>query len=358
MKSVALFIRSFNLGGAEKQSILLADYLRSEYIVYLIAFYSKGSLINYAINHNINIISFKGNFFVKLINFYFFLVNHNIFALVNYSPINNIIGCIIGKIAKVSIIFGGIRGSNTNKNRFKMVLQKYLLNKFSDSIISNSHKGAEKYVQYGYLRSKIHVIHNATNIDSLAIKQYSPISEKVHILSVGRFIWEKDYSTAIEAINNLRIKAGNVFNYTIIGHGHLKNDILNLIHKYNLSDIVSIYDNIGHPEIEKYYINTNIFLLTSIHEGMPNTIMEAMNFRLPIVTTNAGDTEYLVSNGKNGYVLNVGDYAGISDRLNELLQNKEKRISFGLNSFKILENNFTPDKIFIKYIDLINYFSQ
>ena len=63
-----------------------------------------------------------------------------------------------------------------------------------------------------------------------------------------------------------------------------------------LNSIVKIMND---KNLKEYYSNSDIFLNTSVVEGMPNAVMEAMSFQLPVIATNAGDTKESVKDGSN-----------------------------------------------------------
>ena len=144
-KKIAIFIRSLHKGGAEKQSILLAKTLSDFYKTFLIIFFNEGGFIQLARKHNVNLIPLEGNFLKKVYKLYNFLRKENIHALFNYLPINNVIGTIIGKLAGVHLIYGGIWTTEIKSSKLKMNLQKYLCNLFSTKIISNSYKFSRPY---------------------------------------------------------------------------------------------------------------------------------------------------------------------------------------------------------------------
>ena len=63
----------------------------------------------------------------------------------------------------------------------------------------------------------------------------------------------------------------------------------------------------------------DLFLTTSIYEGMSNSVMEAMSFSLPIIATNAGDMKYLIEDNYNGFICPYKEPNIISNKLVELI---------------------------------------
>ena len=170
---------------------------------------------------------------------------------------------------------------------------------------------------------------------------------------MGGFIPEKDFITAIKSIQHLLEKYPELKSqiiYRLVGYGELGNDFNELLISSNIKGVIEI---ISDGDIGYSYKNSDILLSTSIYEGMPNVVMEAMNHALAIVATDAGDTKYLVKNGVNGYLCQSEDFKDIADKLYDVLTNNSLRNEMGKNSRKIIEENFRPEKVFSSYSKLI-----
>jgi glycosyltransferase involved in cell wall biosynthesis len=87
----------------------------------------------------------------------------------------------------------------------------------------------------------------------------------------------------------------------------------------------------------------SLFAFTSIWEGCPNAVIEAMRASLPIVMTKACDTSLLVDEGKNGFVVENNDVAAMAEKVNDLLDSAALRTAFGARSREIAELNFSAD---------------
>lgn len=359
MVKIGLFIRSLNKGGAENQSIKLTKVLLDKYDVRLIVLFKEGELIlraNEELNEK-NLIFIEGSGYLsKVYYFYKYLKKEDFDYLFCYLPSNNIIGVLVGKIAMVNFVFGGLRGSKIKSNNIKMNFQKIILNFFATSVISNSFKAKDTYSAFGIKKDKIHVIHNGIEVtQDFLVRQEKDV---VNILSVGRFVNEKDYVTALLSIKKvIELKGKDFeFSYTIVGYGEEESKIRSLIIQFDLIDYVKVI--INPQNIEQYYSNADIFLITSKSEGMPNVIMEAMSFSLPVVTTDAGDASYLIRSGENGFVCPVGNEKLIAKYLIYLIMSYKLRNSFGKKGFEILSNEFSLEKMGQKYETIIKKYYQ
>lgn len=356
MIKIALFIRSFKIGGAEKQSVLIAEYLQKYYDTYLVVYHFTGAYTEFAKNKKLKLIPMKYSGILKVIYFIFILFKLHPYLLISFLPVNNILGGLLFKLVGAKHFIGGIRGAKIKKSRIKMSLSKYICNKRSTFFLSNSEAGKMAYASYGYDKNKIIVIPNCIEIRK-NLKQKKTNGE-ITILSVGRLIDEKDYMTAINAMGMM---AGNDpeirFNYHIVGYGELYDEIKRGIAARGLEHRTVIHKDIDYKGVESFYEKADIYLITSRFEGMPNTVMEALDNYLPVVGTKAGDIEKLILHGKNGYLSEIGDAGTIYTYIKALSIDAHIREKFGNYGKSHLAMNFAVDVIGKKYVDLIDAIS-
>ena len=81
--------------------------------------------------------------------------------------------------------------------------------------------------------------------------------------------------------------------------------------------------------------------------GGPIVVWEAMSMNLPVVTTNVGGTPEYIKNGYSGYICNIGDYKGISQKILKLIKSFNLRKKFGTRSRKVVEQ-FLDSKVISK----------
>ena len=348
-KNICIFTNTLCSGGAEKQAVLLAKALNKKFNVWLVVYYGnqiEDKFLKIIEENGIKTKFLHGNHLTKLLSFFQFLKQERIDVIFSYLLTTNLIGGLIGKMAGVKKTIGGIRTSKLSKR--KEFIQKFLQDHINDLTIYNNFKGLDLLAKSGFRSSKAKVILNCFEINTK--ERVRDKEELVTILSVGRFHEAKNYKTAIKAIYELRKKRTD-FIYQIIGYGHLENDIRNWINDFNAQDFVEIIIN---PEnIDKYYQNADVYLMTSIFEGLSNTVLEAMSFSLPLVLTDVGDNDRLVVNSENGYLCDVGDIKQICQKLELLVNDYNKRIEFGLNSYNMLKENYSYEKFQKNYFELI-----
>jgi len=107
------------------------------------------------------------------------------------------------------------------------------------------------------------------------------------------------------------------------------------------------------PAVDPYYDQADIFLSTSIFEGLSNSVMEAMESSLPVVATTVGDNDKLVMEGRSGFLAPVKDAKAISEKLHMLFDSHDLRIRLGMNGYHRLKKNFSVEKFRQSYVSLI-----
>lgn len=169
-----------------------------------------------------------------------------------------------------------------------------------------------------------------------------------NIITVGRFDPQKDYETLIAGVALLE---RNDFRLSIVGYGSLEGQIRNWVKEYGIEKKSDIYIKPNNVfELEQ---NADIYLSTSLFEGTSNSIMEALNWSLPVVATNVGDNDHLVIDGENGFLHPIGDVNGIAASLCRLLDSSDLRNKMGQKSNQILRESYSLELFERRYMDLI-----
>lgn len=350
MRTIAVFVKNLTSGGAEKQSVIQAKVLSKNCSVHYIIF--NGSKVhdkylqNLQSEKDVQITSFKGNHLYRFASFVKYLRKNHIEIVFSYLTAANLYACLASLFCKTRIVIG-LRNAKLPLN--KLIVDKFLTNHVAELAISNSYAGKKEFVGKGFKDERVKVIPNC-------FENITPYSSKVEhehvdVVTVGRFVKQKDYETAIAAISLVVIKHPYV-KYTIIGYGELEMKIRTWIKEYKIEEYVDLL--INPDNIEEHLNQSDIYLCTSLFEGTSNSIMEAMNADLPIVCTDVGDNSKLVYNTINGYVCSVGDTGQIASRVIELVLDKGKRTLFGHKSKEILSSIFGPDIFNERYRLLLN----
>lgn len=148
-------------------------------------------------------------------------------------------------------------------------------------------------------QNKIRIIPNFIDESFFKKHKYDLNNKKIKCVAIGRFVEQKNFLLLISSV--LPIK--NKITLNIYGDGPLQNEMETLIMKLNLKDCVFI--NKRNKNIIKVLEENDIFILSSIYEGMPNVLLEAMAMGLCAISNDCDfGPRDIIENGVNGILLN------------------------------------------------------
>lgn len=206
--------------------------------------------------------------------------------------------------------------SDNKFSSFLAIFSKILTYNFSDQIICNS-VGSKNSLQKLLLKkSKVISIYNPYLKKIYKKKNFS---KKNIIISVGRLTKQKDHKTIVEAMELLN-KRGIKIKLLIIGDGDQRKKIQHLINTLDLKKNIKILG--WKKNLNNYYKNAKLFVLPSLYEGLGNVVIDAVNFNIPVITTDcrSGPSE-IVKKNKGGFVVPVSDPKQMAIKIHYCLKN-------------------------------------
>ena len=207
----------------------------------------------------------------------------------------------------------------------------------------------------------IKVIYNPVTDDSILKLVTEPITDfniskegLPIIIAVGRLTKAKDYSTMLKAVS-IVLKDMPV-RLLIVGDGEEREKIENFIKENGISDSVHLLGFQKNPL--KYMAKADIFVLSSVIEGFPNVLVEAMACGVPVISTDcqSGPSE-IIENGKNGLLVPVGDENLLAQAIVKLLKNLELRSEFSKEGKKRAQY-FSIEKSVKEFEDIFKKMSE
>lgn len=350
-KSILLTITSLAPGGAEKQCLLLAKILQDHYHVHLVVIddapQHQGHL-HFMEEHGLLCTFLAGGIFQKIKQLRHLLRELSCDLILSYLP-KDIMIASLANIFHGAKHIGGIR--NANMPRAKRRALRMFHNHMLTASVSNSHSGKKFFAEDGFREKKITVIPNGIAIPSRKHQQRT--RDLITISTLGRLVEQKDFGTALKAFDYLLSKVPNPhqIELRIVGSGEeeskLREKTRELGIQHNVIFITNAHDM--QPILE----STDIYLCTSLFEGLSNAVMEAMTYCLPIVATEAGDNDKLVLPSRNGYICALQDEIGIGNALLYLVESPERREAFGKCSFDHIKSNYNLERFANRYLSLL-----
>lgn len=200
------------------------------------------------------------------------------------------------------------------KNKIVKFLIKPTYSK-ANKILSNSINSSLELKKLG-LKSK--VIYSGS-IENLKRSKKNKKKMFLNMVAVGRLTAQKDYFTLLKAIKLSKYKK---FKVNIYGDGELKNKMI----KYIVNKKIKKYVNIkGHEtDKDKIYRNADLLIHTAIFEGLPNVIVEAMNYSVPVIASDCyGGTKEVLGFGKYGELFEPENCIELAKKIDNFILNPD-----------------------------------
>lgn len=223
-------------------------------------------------------------------------------------------------LLKSKIVFRDNNMPSSHSVRTQKLLRRFA--KQSTLFLSQTEEmKSEMLLYYGVPNEKVICIHNPIDKEAIIenIKSEGPIfpeGQKVFLFS-GRIAPQKDIDTLVMAFDIVRRQFDNAHLY-MIGFDYLGSEYTNhvqvLIASCHLDDRIHILGFQSNPH--KFVAKADVFVLSSIYEGMPNAMLDAMYIGIPVATTTCIPyISRVIKDGINGYTCDVKDPAGLADAM-------------------------------------------
>lgn len=219
-------------------------------------------------------------------------------------------------------------------------------------ILANSHAGAQSYAEWlGVPLNRFKVIHNGfyfgpdndiNTIGSNDLRARLGIPNGPVVGSVFRFWQEKDPILWVKTAAEIAKRNKNI-SFLLVGSGPMQSEIQELAKENGIFDILFMPGSID--DVFSVLKIMDVFLLTSIAEGLPNVLIEAQAMSVPVVSTDGGGSSEAVLNGETGWVVQSRNPSDLADKVTEILADDEWREKARVKSPKFIKDKFGLDRM-------------
>jgi glycosyltransferase involved in cell wall biosynthesis len=375
---VLLLITQLEAGGAQKAAFTLAKGLKeNNHYVQVVAIYDKnGSISHFRNKYQVPIIDLgmkddKAGFRLKslfiflrgLVKFFFLITAQKFDILQSFTHYSNFLGPIIGFIGGIPIRISSQRSMLNDSPKWVILVDKIIANSFLvDKMVAVSEETKKFCVLKEKIKSeKIITIYNCIapehfsirnvhkEIQSKLLKTLKADSSTHIIITIARLHPIKGHEYLLSAIPMI-VDTHPDCVFLIVGEGELKSELQNQSKDLEISHIVHFLGE--RHDIKELLAISDIFILPSISEGMPNSVLEAMAMGTPVIATNVGGSCEIIIHGENGFLIPPKNIDEIVSSTRTLLNNPSLRNKFSEKGKTSIKKKFTQEKFISSFLIL------
>lgn len=343
---VMLIISNLEFGGAQRQLVELANNLSRDDFDVMVCSLSQyiplGSGLDLP-DEKVVIIQKKSKYDISVVFRLSKVLRENKVDVLHAFLFDaEIAARIASAMAGVAVMVGSERNSNYRIKRNQMVAYRLTKN-LRDVCIANSRAGAEFNAQeLGYPEKHYAVVRNGVDINRFQagnggqLRESLGISQDQFVIGMfASFKEQKNHGMLFHAVKELTSSDRN-FRVVLLGeelHGGAQGTttyvqkIHELVGRLGIRDYCLFVGN--QDDVEAYYRICDVTVLPSKFEGTPNVVLESMASGVPVIVTAVSDNNEIVEHGKSGYVVDVGDEAGLARYLQLLMEDRELSANMG-----------------------------
>lgn len=253
------------------------------------------------------------------------------------------------KAAYTAHAFSFLSAESAKKKKIFLLLEK--IAKLNSCLLACSGSERELGVKVvGYKEKKAYTWNNAVP-DSLPLVANTlqttttelpvPKEGERYVTSIGRPSYQKNPLFMVEVAHGIH-QAHPEIKFYLLGVGFyspMLDDMKALIHRYELDDTFYLLPWLSREETLRYVSGSMLYFMTSLYEGLPISVIEAMSLGKAVVASDVLGNKDCVKDGYNGYLLPLERKVFV-ERMNELIEDDEKRKRMGKNSRAYFESDF------------------
>lgn len=224
-----------------------------------------------------------------------------------------------------------VHGVLAERNSFVNLAQYSYLYTFGSRVFKNStrticltNSDAAEIVRFGANPKKIRVVPNA--VDTSLFKPGEENGNK--LVWVGRFVPEKGIQYLVKAAKIVLSEHDDV-KFVLVGEGPLRLYIMKLATKNGLKEKISFAGKMSQREVAQVMQSASVFVLPSLREGFPKTLLEAMACGKPVIASNIPGVNNVIGNTRGGILVPPKEPKALAETIVELLDDKSLRLKLG-----------------------------
>lgn len=233
-------------------------------------------------------------------------------------------------------------------SKLKILLNNQILSRYFTTVAVSADIRNTLAGRFNFPANRIEVIHNGIDFSGEVVAKF----RKDHFIvgSSGRLFPVKDFPLMIEIARLLSNSHGDSFRFLLAGDGPEFEKISTLINDYDLNDRFTL---LGHQNnMSSFYNSIDLYINTSIHEGIPMTILEAFAHGIPVIAPAVGGIPEIVSEGEDGFLIETRDPHDFAKKCIYLQENESVRVAMARSAQENVMKSFSAQTMAASYHQL------
>ncbi len=352
-KTILHIVISFETGGLERFVLDLIRLSANHFNHRVVCLERPGELVPSGGLNNITCLNMKPGLQLKcVVDLCSFAKKNQIDLIHTHNEKALFYGAISGLLSGIPVVH---TKHGKNQITFKSRLRNHLLSHFCDRIVTVSRDAALQCIREEKISAdKVMTIWNGVDTNTFSsgretssLKAALGINAGIPVIGiVARLDTVKDHPTLFAACRILK-ESGADFRLLVVGDGPLKDSLIKLTESLGLQRNITFTG--GRRDVPDLMNVMDIFVLSSISEGISLTLIEAMACELPIVTTDAGGNPEVVLDGVTGFLVPPTNPSALAEKLLLLMNDSEARTRMGAAGRMRAVGNFSIEKSVQEY---------
>jgi len=266
-------------------------------------------------------------------------------------------GRVAARRAKVPVVVTAEMAVDLWKGRQERAMDRFLA-RWTDRVVGNSDAVVDFYRELGIPPEKLAMIPSGIGpeeppeVDPGAVKASLGLPAGCSLaIFAGRLAEQKGVDTLIEALDILQHIRPDL-RTLIVGEGPLRARLEATARAFQLLDS-GLVRFLGHREdVPRLLAASDLLVLPSLYEGLPNVVLEAMRFGKPVVATAAPGTTELVVHGQTGLLVPVKDHVALARAIRDVVDDPDRGRALGRAGRARVESGFTADRMIERFAEL------
>ncbi len=200
--------------------------------------------------------------------------------------------------------------------------------------------------QYHPASKKVEIIYNGVDLEKISKIKVNQKYEKLTFLTVWRMDWQKNHIIILEALQKIKNDISDTkVQFIRVGDGSEMNNLQEKTKEYWLEKYIIFKWKLEYDKTLQEFKESHVFLLPSLGEGQPLTVLEAFACGLPVIATDVGDNKYFIESHSNGLLIKAWSCEEIASAILQYISSSSVKLHQESIQVKAIAQDYDRSKM-------------